>query len=329
MGIVKCKYCTEGVSGTNMSRHIQKHHPEYYVARSCDKNTTVNLQCRQVSRKVKKPDGDAGVTTNAHTSGLEVDHLGDTSRKAAMSSTLRGPLYVHGSHAAEPYQSTPRDDIASSPPRELTASSTVISSLAVEVSAPPQAPAQSVGRSPADVQFWSSRCGLRSKDSLVSPTTHPSTAKSGTPTDFLHGQLNPAMAALVTVAVQDLVESHHIYDAVNLGAAMSQNFPDLPAEVVPYVVVAAASAAQHVAHIHMMRELYMNADNAERRADAEKALTSMMSWAFGLRRSTPIFAVPVARSPSTVRQIEDADLASAALKTVRRSPPSPDTGGEK
>ena len=246
MVMVKCKHCTASVSGTNMSRHLQKHHPEHYVARTDNKKTTVNLQCRHVSSKMEQPKNHEEEATRAHTSRSEIDQIKNTAKEPA-------------------------------------ASSTEIDSSVIDVSVSSQATSQSVGGDP-----------------LVSPIAHLSTAQHSTPTNFLHGRLTPEMAAIVTVAVQDLVESHHIYDAVNLGAAMAQNFPDLPTEVVPYIVVAATSAAQHVAHIHMMRELYMNAENTERRKVAENALASMMSWSFGLRRSTQLFAVPIVQPPNTL-----------------------------
>ena len=309
---VNCKYCTEGVSGTNMSRHILKYHPEHYVSRASDKITTVNLQCRQVARMTKKPNDNEGGVKRTPTPGSEVSQLPRTSTKLSASSTATTPLFVDVPRTVDTSQT----------------SSTMINPLTVDVSAPSLASSLSLGGSSTDVPSWSSGISSHPRSSPSSLITRPSTVQRGTPTDFLHGRLAPAMATMVTVAVQDLVESHHIYDAVNLGSAMSRNFPDIPADAVPYIVVAAASAAQHVARIHTMRELYMKSDSAERKAHAENALTSMMSWSFGLRRSSPPFAVPVAPPMNTVCQVIDLDPEPAGEEMHQKSPPR-DVEGEK
>ena len=92
------------------------------------------------------------------------------------------------------------------------------------------------------------------------------------------------MTLNVSVAVQDMIETHDRYDAESLAEMIATKYSNNPTNVIPYIVVSATTAARHVANIHMLRELYRDALDPEHRRRAEHATTSMLSWSFGLRR---------------------------------------------
>ena len=98
-----------------------------------------------------------------------------------------------------------------------------------------------------------------------------------------YGGLSLADYLVVGVAAVATTEQHSIFDINHLCDFVARNYPQIPAAARPYLVIGAASGAQHAAHIHFFAESHSNSADPNRRNLAQGASCSLSSWSLGLR----------------------------------------------
>lgn len=101
--------------------------------------------------------------------------------------------------------------------------------------------------------------------------------------DRQYGGLSFAYYLVSSAAAVAATEQHNIYDINRLCDFIAQNYPQVPAAARPYLVIGAASGAQHAAHIHFFAESHSESDNPNRRNLAHGARCLLSSWNLGLR----------------------------------------------
>lgn len=98
-----------------------------------------------------------------------------------------------------------------------------------------------------------------------------------------YGGLTADVYLAVVRATRALIERHGIYDVNRLSNFVTMNYSEIPSVAAPYIVLAATTAAQHVAQIHFMTETYRGSDDTRRMRDFSNAQGSIVGWSLGLR----------------------------------------------
>lgn len=93
-------------------------------------------------------------------------------------------------------------------------------------------------------------------------------------------------SASQTAAAGVISRSHPSYDAMTLTDFVTKNFPEIPPEARPYLVIGVAAGAQHAAIEHHYAEDHSNADVPRRKQRAEPARCALAVWSKGLRHLT-------------------------------------------
>jgi len=98
--------------------------------------------------------------------------------------------------------------------------------------------------------------------------------------NFLHGEL-PLVH--YKAAVKCLLEKHEKYDIHRLCDIVRKNYPDIPSDVTPYVVLSTNEGAMHVAKSFQVFMAYKDDELPRHKQTARKAVHSMTAWAYGVR----------------------------------------------
>ena len=114
-----------------------------------------------------------------------------------------------------------------------------------------------------------------------------------------YGGLSLADYLVVGVAAVAATEQHNIFDINRLCDFIARNYPQIPAAARPYLVIGAASGAQHAAHIHFFAESHSNSDDPNRRNLAQGASCSLSSWSLGLRTHSAFHESAPSTQPTT------------------------------
>jgi hypothetical protein len=129
------------------------------------------------------------------------------------------------------------------------------------------------------------------------PTTERSISVNGP-----YGGLSLADYLVIGVAAVAATEQHNIFDINRLCDFIARNYPQIPAAARPYLVIGAASGAQHAAHIHFFAESHSNSDDPNRRNLAQGASCSLSSWSLGLRTHSAFHGPALPMQPTTTPQ---------------------------
>jgi hypothetical protein len=114
------------------------------------------------------------------------------------------------------------------------------------------------------------------------------------------------MSLVAERAATAAVEQHRTFDLPTLADFVGKNFPQIPEEVRPYLVIGAAAGARHVAQVHYVAEAYRSAPHGEKLEIFNKMQRSLASWSLGIRHQNP---------PTPLPPIEDVGLASSPSGT--------------
>jgi hypothetical protein len=94
---------------------------------------------------------------------------------------------------------------------------------------------------------------------------------------------------VASAAASTVVEQHDRYDLDGLCTFIAANFPTIPADARPYLVIGAAAGAQHAAQIHFLAETHEASRESGKQEIASRAKCSLSSWIIGLRRGNEFF----------------------------------------
>ena len=152
-----------------------------------------------------------------------------------------------------------------------------------------------------------------------------SVSELSAPADHRYGGLSFADYLVAGAAAVAVTEQHSIFDINRLCDFVARNYPQIPAAARPYLIIAAASGAQHAAHIHFFAESHFSSDDPNRKHLAQGARCSLSSWNLGLRSDTTSH-VP---GPSTMpTSDQDAQVNDSTKSRQHRPGPATERQGE-
>ena len=140
---------------------------------------------------------------------------------------------------------------------------------------------------------------------------------------------------MASAAASAAVEQHDRYNLRGLCAYVGENFPTIPVDARPYLVIGAAACAQYAAQIHFLADTHEASVEPDKQLIAARARCSLSSWAIGLRRDDSLFhsdgSITSANDmllPSTIEAVPeftacqaDTMVPSADLQVSQRSNP--------
>lgn len=138
-------------------------------------------------------------------------------------------------------------------------------------------------------------------------------------TDYMFGDIHPAVASAISVAAHGILEQHDGYDMRNLSQYVKIAHGQVPEHIVPYIVLSATSAAWYVAHKFYIRERYMNSSQEHHQVMSENIANSMLGWFTGLRPEKMIRSQSSASTRSVNTELEDSKTAKRLSQSLTRS----------
>lgn len=102
-------------------------------------------------------------------------------------------------------------------------------------------------------------------------------------TTYTTGNLNAHMALVIPVVVQDLLKQLDNYNMDELIEFILRKYPEIPPEVIPYVVKAAVEAAWYVSKVHHVINCYEASSDSRNKIMVETSKQNMLGWFVGFR----------------------------------------------
>jgi len=153
---------------------------------------------------------------------------------------------------------------------------------------------------PIDLESEDDRQSVASFDTMFSA---PDCRSEDRPDRRFAGLSLSAYSTALAAARATVAASHTAYDVVHLCDYIERNYPQVPAEARPFLVIGTAAGAQHVANMHFLVETFRASRDPRKREEAESAIWTNASLCFGLKTnpndvpatvvSTPVEKVPV------------------------------------
>jgi hypothetical protein len=125
--------------------------------------------------------------------------------------------------------------------------------------------------------------GVAATTSTDAIPTHPSSKMASSVTQYLLGEIPAEQYVSIQVAASDVLERHHQYNIPELCRHVRENYPEIPSDVVPYVIMSLIEGAKHVGLTFNTYRAYRKRPQARYKESVRNVRQSMAAWAYGAR----------------------------------------------